>query len=126
MHLEPFVFADASDDLADEDTRVAVLEERVRDKPGLLEALARALDLPGWSGRNWDALSDCLRDLGWITEPRVALFHERLPDLPDDELATYLDVLRDAVADWRRDPERQLIVGFRTADVARLRAVLSR
>ncbi|OIJ65612.1 barstar family protein [Streptomyces mangrovisoli] len=34
----------------------------VRDKAGLMDRCARALALPGWFGRNWDALADSLRD----------------------------------------------------------------
>ncbi|MFG2499155.1 barstar family protein [Streptomyces sp. NPDC048441] len=37
----------------------------VRDKAAFMERCARALDLPDWFGRNWDALADCLTDLGW-------------------------------------------------------------
>ncbi|MER7185252.1 barstar family protein [Streptomyces hyaluromycini] len=34
----------------------------VADKVGLMERVASALALPGWFGRNWDALTDSLRD----------------------------------------------------------------
>jgi|tagenome__1003787_1003787.scaffolds.fasta_scaffold17642567_2 hypothetical protein len=34
----------------------------VTDKAGLMDRCARALDLPGWFGRNWDALADSLGD----------------------------------------------------------------
>lgn len=34
----------------------------VRDKAGFLEACAGQLGLPGWFGRNWDALADLLGD----------------------------------------------------------------
>ncbi|MBQ1067839.1 barstar family protein [Micromonospora sp. D75] len=33
-----------------------------RTRAGLHEALAGALDLPDWYGRNWDALADALAD----------------------------------------------------------------
>lgn len=35
-------------------------------KTGLLRRLARSLNLPADFGHNWDALADCLRDLGWL------------------------------------------------------------
>ena len=35
----------------------------VGDKAAFMERVVRALDLPGWFGRNWDALSDSLTDL---------------------------------------------------------------
>ncbi|MEU3081265.1 barnase inhibitor [Streptomyces albidoflavus] len=34
----------------------------VRDKAGFLDACAAQLGLPGWFGRNWDALADLLGD----------------------------------------------------------------
>ncbi|MGW0735930.1 barstar family protein [Streptomyces sp. NPDC002851] len=43
---------------------VAVLDlDGVTDKAAFMERCARDLDLPGWFGRNWDALADCLTDL---------------------------------------------------------------
>ncbi|MFC7307656.1 barstar family protein [Streptomyces monticola] len=35
----------------------------VTDKAAFMERCARDLDLPGWFGRNWDALADCLTEL---------------------------------------------------------------
>lgn len=34
----------------------------VTDKAGLMDRCAAALKLPGWFGRNWDALADSLSD----------------------------------------------------------------
>jgi len=34
----------------------------VADKAGLMERCVRALELPDWFGRNWDALADSLTD----------------------------------------------------------------
>ena len=42
----------------------------VTDKAGLMEAFAIGLELPGYFGRNWDALTDCLTDLSWQGEAR--------------------------------------------------------
>ncbi|MFJ9835442.1 barstar family protein [Streptomyces sp. NPDC101169] len=42
---------------------VVVLDlDGVADKAGLMDRAARALALPGWFGRNWDALADSLSD----------------------------------------------------------------
>lgn len=37
----------------------------VSDKAAFMDRCARALELPDWFGRNWDALADSLTDLGW-------------------------------------------------------------
>ena len=55
----------------------------VSDKDGFMNAVSDALGLPGWFGRNWDALAECLADVptgtvlvwdGWTdmarTDPR--------------------------------------------------------
>ena len=36
------------------------------DKDELLRRLAASLYLPPTFGHNWDALADCMRDLGWL------------------------------------------------------------
>ncbi|MFD6904884.1 barstar family protein [Streptomyces sp. NPDC060077] len=41
---------------------VALGLDGVTDKAGLMDRCARALDLPDWFGRNWDALADSLAD----------------------------------------------------------------
>jgi hypothetical protein len=33
----------------------------------LFDGCATALAFPAWFGHNWDALADCLGDLGWLT-----------------------------------------------------------
>jgi hypothetical protein len=35
-------------------------------KAEVIARLAAALHFPDWFGHNWDALSDCLSDLGWL------------------------------------------------------------
>jgi RNAse (barnase) inhibitor barstar len=41
---------------------VTVDLDGVTDKAGLMDRCARALEMPDWFGRNWDALVDCLAD----------------------------------------------------------------
>lgn len=37
--------------------------ENVKSKAEFIGAIAQALDLPAWQGKNWDALEETLRDL---------------------------------------------------------------
>jgi barstar (barnase inhibitor) len=45
----------------------------VVSKHGLFEALAAALSFPDWSGENWDAAAESLRDLDWLRKGSLAL-----------------------------------------------------
>ena len=58
----------------------------ISDNGEFLDALAVGFSFPGYFGRNWDAVDECLRDLSW---------------LPADG---YVLVVRGAEELWRRDP----------------------
>ncbi|MFJ8579921.1 barstar family protein [Micromonospora sp. NPDC093277] len=66
-----------------------------RTRAGLFDALATALALPDWFGRNWDALADVLADR--LDAGPLALVvsdaAELLADEPPAQLGTFLDVL---------------------------------
>ncbi|MFG1704151.1 barstar family protein [Nonomuraea sp. M3C6] len=71
----------------------AVVDGRAcRTRAAFFEEAARALRLPGYFGRNWDALTDSLRDTGAITLI-VEHAEELLSTEPPDQLATLLAVL---------------------------------
>jgi len=72
----------------------------VRDKPALLEAVARVLEFPGWFGGNWDALEDCLTDLGWREAAGHVLVFEGTQGLPRDDFGVLIDVLSSAAEYW--------------------------
>lgn len=82
----------------------------------LLQALYQLLWLPGYFGFNWDALDDCLTDFSWIREKRIVLEHPRLPNIPEAELKIYLEILRDAVVDWKDDVDHCFEVAFNGHD----------
>ncbi|MFA7009521.1 MAG: barstar family protein [Elusimicrobiales bacterium] len=72
----------------------------VKDKRGLLAALASALRFPAYFGYNWDALLDCLRSLPEFMNARgYALIIERsdlfLKDSPA-ELADFEEIVETA------------------------------
>lgn len=75
-------------------------------KAMLMARLAAALDFPAGSGRNWDALSDRLRDLSWLPASGYALLFDAARDLRDaDETSfdTLLELLDEAVQAWAGD-----------------------
>jgi len=72
----------------------------VRDKETLLDAFSLALAFPGWFGRNWDALEDCLTDLSWRPGAGHVLLVERFEALAPDDLGILTDVLRASAEAW--------------------------
>lgn len=75
-------------------------------KATLFLRLAVALEFPPGSGRNWDALSDLLRDLSWLPAPGYALLFDDARDLRDaaeTDFDTLLEVLDEAAQAWAED-----------------------
>ncbi|WP_256387289.1 barstar family protein [Kitasatospora sp. MMS16-BH015] len=50
---------------------------RMGTEQGLLEETSTRLGLPVYFGWNWDALSDCLRDMAWAPADHYLLVIER-------------------------------------------------
>ncbi|MEU4365776.1 barstar family protein [Micromonospora chersina] len=83
---------------------VPVAAAAARTRAGLYEALARAVPLPAWFGRNWDALADVLADrldAGPLTLV-VRDAADLLADEPPAQLGTLLDVLGGVAAGGHR------------------------
>ena len=79
---------------------VLISGAQARTRATLHETLAGALELPGWYGRNWDALADALADrldAGPLTVV-VTDAADLLADEPPAQLGTLLDVLGAAAA----------------------------
>ena len=80
------------------DPAPAVVDGRAcRTRAAFFEEVARALRLPPYFGRNWDALTDALRDVGPV---RLVVGHaeELLDAEPPGQFATLLAVLNGAAA----------------------------
>ncbi|MBD8874043.1 barstar family protein [Rhodanobacter sp. DHB23] len=78
------------------------------DKAGLLQRLAASLSLPADFGHNWDALADCLRDLGWLPGWGHVLLFAHAGDLQRDAVQDFdvlLGMLDDA-ATFAQDADR--------------------
>lgn len=108
-----FKFANERPAEAD-DVYVVHVGRDISTKHDLIDDLASKLNTPAYFGRNWDSLLDILRDLGWIEQERVKIFHAELPKLDHESLKTYLEVLNSAVNHKRRDGRSRLEVIFPT------------
>ena len=76
----------------------------ISSKPALLDAVANGIGLPGYFGRNWDSLEECLRDFdegkGWL----LILDHaDSLLAIPESELSTFKRILSEVAAFWEAE-----------------------
>jgi hypothetical protein len=85
-----------------------VIVPAVRSKSELLKTIAQGLQAPSWFGLNWDALEEGLRDLSWIRAPKVVIYHTAVPNIPEDELRTYLSILEMAGISSKRSNTNSL------------------
>jgi RNAse (barnase) inhibitor barstar len=77
--------------------------KRETDKRALLDRLADALDFPTWFGHNWDALADCLGDLGWLPDAPGRVFVFDGLDRSTSSAKTLLDILAERADDLAAD-----------------------
>lgn len=96
-----FEYADCVPLNSEQDSFALWVPSGLRSKEALLAALAESGHFPGYFGHNWDALQDCLRDLSWIGNRKVVIWHNDVP-LQDSpiECGTYLEILQATLADW--------------------------
>lgn len=77
----------------------------------LHDEFAAALQFPGYYGDNWNALWDCITDLGWMPADGYLLclvgIEEVLPGDPEG-FGVLLEILRDAARVWVDPPARGL------------------
>jgi RNAse (barnase) inhibitor barstar len=84
----------------------------INDKEELFKQLSDRLEIPDYFGYNWDAMSDCLRDFHWIKQQKIILVHDDFPQLNEHELSAYLQILFEAVQDWKEGEEHSFEVVF--------------
>ena len=76
---------------------------RCRTKRALLAEMARVLGFPAHFGRTWDALEDCLTDLGWLPGRGyrlIVLAADRLLARDPVGYATFVALLADIGRAW--------------------------
>jgi hypothetical protein len=77
--------------------RLVAVPAGIETKASLLHFLAGAFPLPDYFGHNWDALEECLRDLSWLDDKKIALVHHDLPlAFEKADARTYLQILSTA------------------------------
>lgn len=82
-------------------------------KEQLLKHVANALHFPEDFGHNWDALEECLNDLEWIDGEGYVIYYDHIDALHEahpDQLETFVEIARDAVASWKEDGEAMVVL----------------
>lgn len=110
--VSSFLFIEPGAVPAEVEGLIAVIPHGLTDAMQLLEVLYHRLRFPGYFGFNWDALSDCLRDLHWVEERNIVIVHEDLPALKSVDIFNYLNVLAECVQSWKPNEDHGLTVFF--------------
>lgn len=103
-----FVDAAGREALADAAARLEFAHARIdlsgcTDKDEALLRVAHTLGFPDWFGGNWDALSDCLRDLSWWPAPGYVLVLDHAHDWQQADPVGFdvlLEIGNEVAADW--------------------------
>lgn len=78
--------------------------KNVTSKAKFIQAAAEAMNFPEYFGDNWDAFSDCINDLSWLSADGYILLYTQ-PDnfakKDPQEWLIALDVFQEAVEYWR-------------------------
>lgn len=95
--------------------------EAVNSKRELLPALARVFSFPDYFGHNWDALSECIRDLSWLPRANFVLCFRNanhLLRLGRRDFATLIGILGDTTFSWKAEGVVFSVVLLGGTDVA--------
>ncbi|MCF8199818.1 MAG: barstar family protein [Sulfuritalea sp.] len=77
-----------------------------RDKEQMLAAIAHALRVPEWFGHNWDALIDCLLDMGWLPATGYVIILEHCDGIhgrAESDFVNLMQIFQEAANNWRED-----------------------
>jgi RNAse (barnase) inhibitor barstar len=114
MNTDTFLYFDDPDaGLSHPQAWIAHIPKNLDDKLDLFRNLSAQLEFPTYFGDNWDALFDCLCDLHWIPNYEVCILHHDLPlKGSNEDLESYVMVLRDACKSWKEGNGHVLMVFF--------------
>ena len=79
---------------------------KARNKHDMLEALGKGLRFPEWFGHNWDALTDCLLDMGWLPATGYVIILDHCDGIhgrAEDDFVTLMRIFQDVAQTWRED-----------------------
>ena len=88
------------------------IKKNISSEEQICDLYEQGLNFP-YFGKNWDALADCLRDLDFIKEKKILIFHEDIPfELSTEDKKIYVRILFYVVKHWHNYPEHKIFVYF--------------
>jgi hypothetical protein len=78
----------------------------VCNKDEMLTLIGKALRFPEWFGHNWDALTDCLLDMGWLPATGYVIILDHCDGIharAEADFVGLLEVFQDAARQWSED-----------------------
>jgi RNAse (barnase) inhibitor barstar len=79
---------------------------QARSREAMFAAIGASLRFPGWFGDNWDALSDCLADMGWLPALGYVIILEHCDGIharAEDDFVTLMQLLQEVADEWREE-----------------------
>lgn len=75
----------------------------IHDKASFLAATRAALELPSYTGHNWDAFEETINELSWAQAPGYAILYDNVANFAGpqpEQWDTALSILQTATANW--------------------------
>jgi RNAse (barnase) inhibitor barstar len=101
--------------------KCVVVPAGIKSKPQLLSFLSKAIPLPDYFGKNWDALEECLADLK-PSDGEIILSHQ---DIPMAGSATEQKIYLEILAALAAQPLSPVRVHFLRTDEPQIESLLS-
>lgn len=76
----------------------------ITSKAEFLQAAAETMNFPDYFGDNWDAFTDCISDLSWLSAAGYILLYTQPDNFANNDPSEWsiaLDVFQEAVEYWR-------------------------
>ncbi len=122
--MNELLFLDNKHNLAKGSELIVNISKHTNTKEQLINELNEKLKLPDYFGFNWDALYECLNDLSWIDQKQITIIHEQTPNITENELVIYLDILTSTILNWGHDPSHDFQVIFPSKEKDKITTLL--
>jgi RNAse (barnase) inhibitor barstar len=79
---------------------------KAANKEQMLAIIAKSLNFPDWFGHNFDALADCLADMGWHPAEGYVVLLEHCDSIhgkAEEDFVSALNIFEQAASDWREE-----------------------